>query len=251
MSVQVILLWIVKYASQLLTVQIWIQLDWGKSYEIEESCAKNYCFWVGVWNYNILSLDAAMQEPVCAYLHKLDSPQRSTTLTLQMDATPKLLRTHMQLVKQGFSSTDVSEPCRHWRSALLSVSCKYQFLCFLNCQDGIPDTSAHLAHCSRTAEAAEISPSSWTNLCGQKWGLSLVAATCLALGRIYIFRWMSPLADCGCSIWLQLCRSEGLAYTLVTGLVTCEMGIWNLAAILLKGQKVKVTPLYSQRLTWL
>ena len=48
---------------------------------------------------------------------------------------------------------------------------------------------------------------------------------------------------------MQLCRSEGLAYTLVTGLVTCEMGIWNLAAILLKGQKVKVTPLYSQRLT--
>lgn len=193
MSVQVILLWIAKYPSQLLTVRIRIQLNWAKRYEIEESCATNCCFWAWFWNYNILSLDTATREPVCTYIHKLDSPQGSVTLTLQMDVTPKFLRTHMQSLKQGFSSSNVNEPCRYRRSALLSVSCKYQFLYFLNCQDGVPDTSTHLAHCLHTAEAAKVPSLSWTNIHGQKWDLSLAAATCLALGRIYIFRWMSPV----------------------------------------------------------
>lgn len=109
MSVQVILLWIAKYPSELLTIGIWIQLDWAKRNEIEESCATNRCFWAGVWNIT-LSLDTATQEPVCTCLH---SPPGPVTLTLQMDVTRKLLRTHMQSLKQGFSSTSVNEPCRY------------------------------------------------------------------------------------------------------------------------------------------
>lgn len=122
MSLQVILLWIAKYPSQLLTVRIRIQLNWAKRYEIEESCATNCCFWAWFWNYNILSFDTATQEPACTYLHKLDSPQGSVTLTLQMDVTPKFLRTHTQSLKQGFSISNVNEPCRYQRSAPLSFS---------------------------------------------------------------------------------------------------------------------------------
>lgn len=150
MCVQVALLWIAKYPSQLLAVWIWIQLDWAKRYEIEESWATNCSFWAGSWNCDILSLDTAMQEPVCTYLHEPDRPPGSVTLIPWMDVTLKLLCPHVESLKRGFSGTNVKEPCRYQCSALFSISCKYQFLYFLNCQDGVPGTSAHLAHCSRS-----------------------------------------------------------------------------------------------------
>lgn len=190
MSVQVVLLWITKYPSQLLTVRIWIQLDWAKRCEIEESCTTNRCFWAGFWSYNTLSLDTATQEPACTCLH---SPRGAVTLTLQRDVTPKLLCTHMQSLKEGFRDTNMNEPCKYQRPAPPSISHKYQFLPFLHCQDGTPATSAHRTHRSHTAEAAKVSSSSAAKLYGQRWSLSLAAATCLSLGRRCIFRWMSPV----------------------------------------------------------
>lgn len=145
MCVQVVLSWINKYPSQQLAVWICIQLDWAKRCETEESCATNHSFWAGSWNCNILSLDAATQEPVCTYLHKPDSPPRSVTLIPWMDVTPKLLCPHVESLKLGFSGTNVNKPCRYQHSALV-FSCKYQFLYFLNCQDGVPGTSVQLTH---------------------------------------------------------------------------------------------------------
>lgn len=235
MCVQVALLWIAKYPSQLLAVWIWIQLDWAKRYEIQESWATNRSFWAGSWNCDILSLDTAMCVPTCTNQAALRAlwpsfhgwmwPWNSFALTWNHWnwASVVLMWTNPAGTSAllCFPSPANTNFCTFWIARMVYQVHQPTWL---------------------TAAAAKVSCSSWTNRYGQRWGLRLAADTCLELGKIYIFRLIRPVikmwvSKCGCSTWLQLYRSGGLVYTLVMGLVSCEMGIWNLAAISLEEQR--------------